>query len=334
MLRDQSALLNWGLRDYGSAGQLGLEPTPEEYVSNLVDVFREVRRVLRKDGTLWLNLGDCYATDAGATIRGEHCGKNIASADLRQPNRTIAGAGRSRGPRPGQYLDRPVDRYLQVGAVRQENRVPILGLKPKDLVGIPWRVAFALQADGWWLRSEIAWVKDNPMPESVTDRPSSVHEKVFLLAKSERYYYDAAALREPSESGPSDMRKMEQSLPRFGGKHKELLDPLSKASALTNIGRKRAVGSPNGRNGRNVWRVNTVAYPGAHFATFPPELPRRCILAGSRPGDLVLDPFGGSGTTAKVALELGRRPVHIDLKYHDLARKRCRTTPAMAELMR
>ena len=257
----------WGLRDYGVNGQLGLEKTPEEYVANLVAVFREVWRVLRGDGTCWVNLGDSYVSNASSQVpqTKSHVGSGFA------------------GP----------------------NRAGMTGLKPKDLVGIPWRVAFALQADGWWLRRDIIWSKPNPMPESVTDRPTTAHEYLFLLAKSERYYYDAGAVQEPCESGPSDVRKMLESLPRIGGKHKILDDPLSKASATTNIGRKRSVGgkaclSPRndgerwnendgrgftpislGRNRRSVWTIATEPYPEAHFATFPRKLVEPCILAGT-----------------------------------------------------
>jgi DNA modification methylase len=155
------------------------------------------------------------------------------------------------------------------------------GLKPKDMVGIPWRVAFALQADGWYLRSDIVWAKPNPLPESVRDRPTRSHEYLFLLAKSERYFYDWVATKEPCQSGPSDIRKMLESLPRVGGKHKALYDPLAKVSAATNIGRNRAVGSPIGRNRRSVWQIATAPYRGAHFATFPPALVAPCILAGT-----------------------------------------------------
>lgn len=204
---------------------------------------------------------------------------------------------------------------------------------------MPSRIALAAQADGWWVRSMIVWAKPNPMPESVTDRPTDAYEHIIMLTKSERYYWDQEAVKERCESGPSDIRKMQESLPRIGGKHKVLEDPLSKASAATNIGVKRAVGGTRihgnipgrddggaacndpdqlFRNLRNVWNFATQPYSGAHFATFPEELPRRCILAASKPGDVILDPFAGSGTTGRVAVSLQRKAVLLDLAYtHD-----------------
>jgi DNA modification methylase len=260
----------WGLRDYGVPGQLGLEKSPEEYLARMVEVFREVRRVLRDDGTAWVNMGDSY-TSGGRDSFGPGTNKG-------QPKNA------PRAPQP-------------------------LGLKPKDLCGIPWRLALALQADGWWLRMDVIeevelycpcgcgykleeriwrwsqdrdliWKKANPMPESVTDRPTKSHEYIFLLSKQPRYFYDAEAVREPIESGPSDIKKMLESLPRIGGKNKDLVDPLAKASAATNIGQKRSVGDPSGRNKRSVWTVATAPFSGAHFATFPPKLIEPCILAG------------------------------------------------------
>ena len=272
-------------------GSLGLEPTPDLYVQHLVEVFREVRRVLRDDGTVWLNLGDSY-TSGGRDTRD-----------------------------PGQSKIHPAFENWQKG-----NRPGTpLGLKPKDLIGIPWRVAFALQADGWWLRSDIIWSKPNPMPESVTDRPTKSHEYLFLLTKGERYYYDAEAIKEPSQSGPSDVRKMVEGYERFGGKHKALDDPLNKASAATNIGRRAGVGSPDGRNRRTVWEIPTAPFPGAHFATFPPELVKPCVLAGCPVGGMVLDPFAGSGTVVLVAQELGRVGVGVELKAEYLAMGQKRT---------
>lgn len=290
----------WGLRDYGVSGQLGLEDTPEEYVEHLVAVFREVRRVLRPDGTLWLNLGDSYA----AKRRGSDIG--WASSRLTNPDgvqKAQAAALRDTG-----------ERHRGKGA----------GVKEKDLIGIPWRVAFALQADGWYLRADIIWSKTNPMPESVTDRPTKSHEYVFLLTPSPRYFYDAEAIREPGTSGPSDLRKMAEGLDRIGGKHAALMDPLIAAGATSNLGRKRAVGGrppgsrfpsgwavPSGRNRRSVWSIATQPYPGTHFATFPQALVEPCILAGTseagccatcgRPwvrieGDTVDAPGRGSGT--------------------------------------
>ena len=275
----------WGLRDYGVEGQLGLEPTMEEYLEKMLVIFREIRRVLRSDGTLWLNLGDSYN-----------------------------GSGPSGGPGK---------QYTNVGS-QGTTLKRVAGLKPKDLVGIPWRVAFALQSDGWYLRSDIIWHRPNQMPESVTDRPTKAHEYIFLMSKRERYYYDADAIKEDCLSGPSDIKKMLESLPRIGGKHKTLTDPLSKASSLTNIGQKRAVGDPSGRNKRSVWTVATQPFKEAHFATFPPKLIEPCILAGCPDGGIVLDPFMGAGTTAVVCANLGRNYIGIELnpEYIHIANER------------
>lgn len=290
----------WGLRDYGVPGQLGLEKTPEEFTANMVEVFRLVRDLLTDDGTLWLNLGDTYFGSWG----------NYGDAGGGQRNKQT------------ERLDRKA--YADKTEWRPPTSFPCPGLKPKDLAGIPWMVAFALRADGWYLRSDIIWYKPNPMPESVTDRPTKAHEYLFLLSKNERYYYDFAAIKEQCQSGPSDIRKMEESKERIGGKHKGLDDRLNKASIHTNIGTKRAVGSPQGRNKRTVWRVATVPYPGSHFATFPPALIEPCILAGSRPGDICLDPFFGSGTTGQVAESLGRKWLGIELnqEYEPLQKER------------
>lgn len=333
----------WGLRDYGVSGQLGLEKTPEEYVSKMVEVFREVRRVLRKDGTLWLNLGDSYATGAGKV--GNCPGGGGQGQRWRDPT-----LKRYRG----NHADDPkrANRVGAIGPMIQPNRMPIEGLKPKDLVGIPWMVAFALRADGWWLRQDIIWGKGNPMPESVQDRFCKSHEYVFLFSKSERYYFDLDAVLEPCESGPSDLRKMVESQERIGGKHKTLDDPLSKASAATNIGRKRSVGgirSGNierkygeavGREGshlgrsvpwegllrtpRSVWRINTEPCREAHFAVMPTRLVERCILSGCPRGGVVLDPFMGAGTTAVVARKLNRNYLGIELNpaYIEIAERR------------
>ena len=287
----------WGLRDYGHAGQIGLEPTPAEYVAEMVAVFREVRRVLRDDGTLWLNLGDSYASSGGATPgkRSEGIGQAEVGEGLRRPTRK--GSGRADGIVTG---ERP----------RNRDGAPPCDLPAKNLVGIPWRVAFALQADGWYLRSDIIWSKPNPMPESVTDRPTKAHEYIFLMSKSKKYYYDHEAIQEDS----ADIGKTKI---RFGGnKYGDSDDPkhaTKSGNEYTDNGKK---------NRRSVWLIATQPYKEAHFATFPEVLPRLCIAAGSRPGDIILDPFGGSGTTGKVALELGRKIVHVDIGYHDLAIKR------------
>ena len=243
----------WGLRDYGADGQLGLEPTPEEYVANMVAVFREVRRVLRDDGTLWLNLGDSYAGywgDKTAKAKGER-----SSADT---NGWTNGFNMNAKPNFHDAFDAS-------------------GIKPKDLVGIPWMVAFALRADGWYLRSDIIWSKPNPMPESVTDRPTKAHEYLFLLTKSPRYFYDADAIREP-HMGPMTERRLavglEQQGPKMEGRKEMGLQ--SKPTFGNGL-------NPAGRNKRTVWTVATQPFPGAHFATFPPKLIEPCILAGSPP---------------------------------------------------
>jgi DNA modification methylase len=260
----------FGLRDYQVEGQIGKEETPDTYVAKLVAVFRDVRRVLRDDGTVWLNLGDSYASGGN-------------------------------GPGSGKQL-------TNVGAALPSKRPP-LGFKTKDLLGIPWRVAFALQADGWWLRSAIVWNKPNPMPESVKDRPTSTYEMVFLLAKSERYYYDANTIAEVAVTG---------------NRPKEKLAGESAVDAKIR-GSGNYCGTSNGfRNARNVWTIATQPFKGAHFATMPPDLARRCILAGCPEGGSVLDPFGGAGTTGLVAGELNRLATLIELNpdYAELARSR------------
>jgi DNA modification methylase len=267
----------YGLRDYGHAGQIGLEATPNAYVARLVDVFREVRRVLRDDGTLWLNLGDSYAR-AGGTDR------QISSTC-----------------KVGNTL-----KTLEMLPCRKQ--APPDGLKDKDLLGIPWMVAFALRADGWWLRQDIIWHKPNPMPESVTDRCTKAHEYVFLLTKSAWYFYDAAAIAERAERGDAGSR-----FDQGKTAQRSITPPV--AGARIDDGR---------RNARSVWPIATQPYSGAHFATMPPALAERCIKAGSRPGDMVLDPFGGAGTTGLVADRLGRSATLIELnpEYARLARER------------
>jgi DNA modification methylase len=309
----------FGLRDYGVDGQIGIEPTPDAFVAELVDVFREVRRTLRSDGTLWLNLGDSYAGSWGAQSRGSETPGSLEGSSMlsaRQirahPKRTLTGSLKN---------------------------TP--GLKPKDLIGIPWRVAFALQADGWYLRSDIIWHKPNPMPESVADRPTSAHEHLFLLAKSERYFYDAAAIREAENvPGWDDGSRV------YGGKNKHGANAQHGARTTGRVAGPRRRGVPprhksyessdqsgldhvdrgHGRNKRNVWTISTRPFPAAHFATFPPALIEPCILAGCPIGGAVLDPFGGAGTTGLVAARLQRDAILIELnaEYADIADNRIR----------
>lgn len=255
----------WGLRDYGVAGQIGLEKTPAEFVSRMVEVFREVRRVLRSDGVCFVNLGDSYAaTTKGSSGKGE---------------KQVTNAGTLLADRSWSIPD---------------------GLKPKDLCGIPWRVAFALQDDGWWLRQDIIWAKPNPMPESVTDRCTKAHEYVFLLTKAERYWWDQEAIKE-------------EGLLRQSGKtqHKYVDgDPKNRTKAGFLEMRSNVYERVNKRS---VWTIATNPFPEAHFATFPPELPEICIKAGCPKGGTVLDPFGGAGTTGLVADRLQRHAILIEL---------------------
>ena len=261
----------YGLRDYGHAGQIGLEETPDAYVARLVGVFREVRRVLRDDGTCWLNLGDSYVGSA-----------NNGGTETKTMRGPQAATGKNLPSKRGE------------------------GLKQKDLIGIPWMVAFALRADGWWLRQDIIWHKPNPMPESVTDRCTKAHEYVFLLTKSARYFYDADSIRE-APTGRTDA-----------------LSVIN--TGADNVREKRTLNKDGtiGANARSVWPIATQPYSGAHFATMPPALAERCIKAGSKPGDMVLDPFGGAGTTGLVADRLGRSATLIELnpEYARLARER------------
>jgi DNA modification methylase len=281
----------WGLRDYGVDGQIGLEKSPDEFVERLVDVFREVKRVLKDDGTLWVNLGDSYC--GGGNNRG-------ARSDFKKSTKQATNRGAI-----GQVSKYGVHNF------RSET------IKPKDLVGIPWRVAFALQADGWYLRSDIIWHKPNPMPESVTDRPTKAHEYLFLLSKAEKYFYDVKAIREPYKQETVARSK------RAVGQHHKWVDvPGQSAHGITKSLSKCF--HPEGRNRRTVWTVTTKGYKGAHFATFPPALIEPCIKAGTRPGDVVLDPFFGGGTTGLVAQNLARDWVGIELnpEYCGLARNR------------
>lgn len=327
----------WGLRDYGCDGQLGLERTYPEFIAGMVEVFGLVRQLLADDGTLWLNLGDSYATGAG---------KAVSPGGGAQGERfTECGPARPQTP-DGKNPQAGIPTY-------QPNRMPQPGLKPKDLCGIPWRLAFALQDAGWWLRQDIIWSKPNPMPESVTDRCTKAHEYLFLLAKSEKYFYDAQAIKEPAspdtharyargrsddhkwaDGGPGNqtiaksfahMQKPVSGWDNGPGGHREkvgrysnngvgfghgydkepkprvkerkLAEPGSGTKNNSSFDAAMAV-MPETRNKRSVWQIPTQPYPEAHFATFPEALVEPCILAGSRPGDIVFDPFMGSGTVA------------------------------------
>lgn len=299
----------WGLRDYGMNEQIGLEETPQAYVEKMVLVFREIWRVLRDDGNLWLNIGDSYANNASTS--------NIPRSE--QGNGTGSFAMYSER----QHLERRA----------KPNRLTTMkhnGLKHKDLVGIPWRLAFALQADGWYLRSDIIWAKPNPMPESVTDRPTKGHEYVFLLTKNERYFYDADALRESHSSIDADGNHKWTGKPvteMRDAPHKEAgrrysesdVDPIKGEPGLRSLGYH-----PLGRNARTVWSIASQPFSGAHFATMPPALVERCIKAGCPEGGVVIDPFGGAGTTALVAARLQRDSILIELnpKYAEIARER------------
>lgn len=269
----------WGLRDYGHDDQLGLEPTPEEYVQNLVEVFREVRRVLRDDGTLWLNIGDTYVSNQG--------------------DRNKVG-GFQANPDP--------DRSKAESAMSFKKRVG--DLKPKDLVGIPWMVAFALRKDGWYLRQDIIWNKPAVMPESVQDRCTKSHEYIFLFSKSQRYYFDSESIKEPAISTDTSTRNRN-------------------ATKMNNTpGRTKMGGLTTNhyetRNKRSVWTIPTKPFKGAHFATYPPALIEPCILAGSPEDGIVLDPFFGAGTTGLVALENNRQYIgcEINPEYIEIAKER------------
>jgi DNA modification methylase len=296
----------FGLRDYGHSGQIGLEPTPDAFVAEVAAVFAEVRRVLKSDGTLWLNLGDSYA-------------------------RSDKKGGSGFGGKNQKYLG---DNYERAVA-----DVPP-GLKQKDLIGIPWRVAFALQADGWYLRQDIIWSKPNPMPESVQDRCTKAHEYLFMLTKSARYHYDAEAIKEPMSL--SSVERLSQDVEsqtgssRVPGKTNGTMKAVGKVDKQRGHGRRHAGFNDRWdamereeqcsglRNKRSVWTVATQPFSDAHFATFPPALIEPCILAGCPKGGTVLDPFGGAGTTGLVADRLGRNAILIELnpEYAAMAQRR------------
>jgi len=268
----------YGLRDYGHDGQIGLEETPEEYIKAMVEVFRCVWDVLADDGTLWLNIGDSYARQGG-----------------RESDQPRHWDGREKTS----------------GSMHSTRMAQDIGLKPKDLIGIPWMLAFALRADGWYLRQDIIWHKPNPMPESVQDRCTKAHEYIFLMSKSQKYYYDTEAIQEQAErpEGPGNKT------------HRHSQEGIYVSGSQKNLAK---IGASETRNKRSVWTVNVKPYSGAHFAVFPSDLIEPCILAGAPVGGIVLDPFMGSGTTAQVAQNLGRQYLGCELNpdYKPLQQKR------------
>lgn len=267
----------FGLRDYGVSGQIGIEETPEQYVQKLVEVFREVRRVLRDDGTLWVNIGDTYATGTKARRK------------------------QSRNPGVGANTPEAQNSVPRIGTPK--------GCKTKDLIGIPWLLAFSLRADGWYLRQDIIWNKTNAMPESVKDRCVKSHEYIFLFSKSPKYYFDNDSIKEPAKHQyKQDVKKNPKYSKSGTGQRPQ--------QGLTSY-------NYNTAGKRSVWNVAVGHFAGEHYAAFPPDLIRPCILAGSRKGGHVLDPFAGSGTTVYVSLEEGRNAVGIELKreYAILARQ-------------
>lgn len=279
----------YGLRDYGVAGQIGLEETPDAYVKELVSIFRDCRRVLKDAGTLWLNLGDCYvsAPPGNKTV-------NDIDGNYRRKMERQLGHGEDRD------------------AIYAKHKIP--GLKQKDLMGMPWAVAFALRADGWWLRQDIIWSKPNPMPESVTDRCTKAHEYLFLLSKSARYFFDAEAVKEAGVLGPH-IRDRASNFKKVGSQDDDFGSHDKGAPLIVCDGT---------RNKRSVWEVATAPFSEAHFATFPPDLIEPCIKAGSPEGGTVLDPFGGAGTTGLVADRFQRNAILIELNpaYATMAQNR------------
>ncbi|MFJ2989976.1 DNA-methyltransferase [Collimonas sp. NPDC087041] len=335
----------WGLRDYGVAGQLGLESSPAEFIANMVGVFEEVRRVLRPDGTCWVNMGDSYATGAGRV--GSHPGGGVQGEAWRG----------ARGGHEGKHEYSVGARGT--GSLTQPNRMPQPGLKPKDLCMMPHRLAIALQDAGWWVRQDIVWSKPNPMPESVRDRCTKAHEYIFLLTKSERYFYDAEAIKEPVVGDPDSPRnrwdskdydvpgqKPQKRIARgVGFGHGTDANARQRGRVKVKVpgGWDRGAGShgtihregrtdaeyqdakvSDKRNKRSVWTMATKSFAEAHFATFPPELPETCIKAGCPIGGVVLDPFFGAGTTGLAADRLQRECIGIELNpvYAEIARKR------------
>jgi DNA modification methylase len=309
----------WSLRDYGVEGQIGMEDTYLDHIRVLVDVFRAVRRVLKRQGTVWLNYGDCYAGSWGAQSRCSETPGSLEGSSMLSA-RQIKAAPKGGGSNTG-----------------SSKRTP--GLKSKDLIMLPSRLAIALQEDGWWLRSEIVWHKPNPMPESVTDRPSCAHEKIFLLSKEEKYFYDADAVRRPMTG--SSLARLSQNLDlqrgsfRQPGKTNGPMKAVGRSDKQRGHSRRHAGFNERwdamereqqmaSANLRNVWTVATAAFRESHFATFPPELVEPCIKAGCPEGGVVLDPFGGAGTVGLVAGRLRRDAILIELnpEYAAIARQR------------
>jgi DNA modification methylase len=325
----------FGLRDYGHPGQIGMEATPDEFVRRLVEVFREVRRVLRDDGTCWVNMGDSYAGS------GRGGNSEAITGSGKDESRKARGSTLPAGLHAGQ---------VEAKAVGRAWVPPPAGLKQKDLIGVPWMLAFALRADGWYLRQDIIWSKPNPMPESVTDRCTKAHEYIFLLSKSRSYYCDMEAVKE--EAAPASVARWDQDVDsqqgsarvpgKTNGTMKAAGGPRAKRDSFKRDDSKRGDAIPGQRvgthrpdreeseweterrNRRSVWTVSTKPYSGAHFATFPENLIEPCILAGAPAGGVVLDPFMGSGTTASVATRLGRQWIGCELNpdYEPLQRER------------
>lgn len=287
----------YGLRDYGVDGQIGLEETPEQYIENLVAVFREVRRVLKDDGTLWVNIGDSYY----------HTTSNNGGYSEKS---TLSG------------FSRPDTKGRIANETGKSVKLNMNGIKQKDLIGIPWMLAFALRSDGWYLRQDIIWAKPNPMPESVLDRCTKSHEYIFLLSKSSDYFFNHSAMQEEAVC-TSEQGRVHAG--RFGGnKYTELPDVFYRTKS------GNAYNYTGFRNKRDVWTVCTKPYSGAHFATFPEQLIKPCILAGSNEGDTVLDPFNGAATTGVVCMKHKRNYIGIELnpEYVELSEKRLQETEA------
>ena len=292
----------FGLRDYGHDGQIGLEQTPEEYIAAMVEVFQCVKDVLADDGTLWLNIGDSYASYRD--------GKATPDTTRKESTGTLVPKGSARN--------------------RMASTFSGSGVKHKDLIGIPWMLAFALRADGWYLRQDIIWHKPNPMPESVRDRCTKAHEYIFLLSKSDRYFFDNEAMKEPAKYGEHHAK--------YSGTYTRHKVEAMQVKGATNgenyqRGMQHAMKDPLRRNRRSVWTVATRPYKGAHFATFPTALIEPCILAGSRPNDIVLDPFMGSGTTAQVAIQHGRQYLGCELNPEYSALQQERIAKAMPAIV-